>query len=102
MSKEPHKPTGGIILPDKPPAAAPRDLSEIRAESCGTCLCSYFPVDDQDTGNCRHSPPTTQILFLPSRVDRNTPVGEPFSAWPIVRRDQFCVTGFSPKKGSVQ
>lgn len=98
MTKEQTKPAGGIIAADERKEAA----ATATTESCAACRAGFFPGEDNDTGWCRFAPPVTQILFRPSKMNPDAAVGEPMSAWPIVRREQFCISGFTPKKGAVQ
>ena len=70
------------------------DLSKLTPEpKCGSCKCFHPQKDGK--GDCRHAPPIAQIFFVPDIANRPTPMVQ--SAWPIVKSDQFCITGYVPR-----
>lgn len=69
----------------------------LRTERCETCRCGYFAAGAEDMGQCRNGPPTNLIIPLPPRMAGGAIQSTNFSGWPLVRRDQWCVTGYVAK-----
>ena len=68
--------------------------------------CASYKWVEGNMGECRHGPPTAFMLALPSGTSVLGPGGQPGTmglkvvhpaAWPAVREDQWCVTGYRPR-----
>ena len=69
--------------------AAGKEEEPLRAERCENCQLAAFPKTSPVFGECRAKPP--QTLILPLNVSNLGQVQTTtISAWPPVRRNQWC------------
>lgn len=64
----------------------------VRDERCETCRAGHFATI-REQGECRLDPPKMQFVMVQTAAGPQMSVQ---TAWPIVERTHFCITGFRP------
>lgn len=90
-------------VPNKAILRVAHDLAAA-GRCCDRCQAGIFE-DGKIMGSCHSEPPKHFIFITPRavQVPGQSPVEyTPMSGWPVVRRDQFCIKGFTAKHADVQ